>query len=250
MNIQNLKSLAEIVERLGVSAAIGKQLFQHACFMPAQFSLKTQLVKGKDLLSCSFFFERRQEEYVCNYYDAALLKHIELPDKTIGAVAIRELDERMAAVNWRYADNGNGGVQDEATWNREIDIEAIVKDLTSLCSNSEGKYFAEFFKLKYWSGDANHPLAKSVAMLRPRFEISQRFYFIEGQAICLEEAYRFLVNRWMEKQQHLERKEKVHRGLLSRHDADSGNTLVRKSSKAVKRKKRYDDGRNGAVSGF
>ncbi len=44
--------------------------------------------------------------------------------------------------------------------------------------------------------------------LKNKSEVSQRFYFFEGQTgISVDEAYRFLQNRWLEKQIQAKRKQ-------------------------------------------
>ena len=208
MNIENIHSLAAILNRIGVDGNIAKELLQYICFLPSEFTLVKQVAKEKDLVTSSFRFVRIKEEYVCSYYEVSLLKVIEVPDKIIESIHVKDLDKRMAAIDWNVEDESNNfNLQEETTWKREREIEKVVEDLLKLSSSEEGKYFAEALKVKYWSCSMGNPLFGNVNSLRAKFEISQKFYLIEGNLISIEEAYRFLMNRWMEKQQQLNKKQ-------------------------------------------
>ena len=62
--------------------------------------------------------------------------------------------------------------------------------------------------------------------------MSQRFYFFEAQTgISVDEAYRFLQNRWLEKQMQAKRKEPVvnnEEDLTEVEHTSSGNGLLQK----------------------
>ena len=63
-------------------------------------------------------------------------------------------------------------------------------------------------KLKYWSGISYQELFGNISPLKNKSEVSQRFYFSEVQTdITVDEAYRFLQNRWLEKQMEVKRKQ-------------------------------------------
>ncbi|MBC7507604.1 MAG: hypothetical protein H7320_02475, partial [Ferruginibacter sp.] len=48
----------------------------------------------------------------------------------------------------------------------------------------------------------------NISPLKNKSEVSQRFYFFEGQrGISVDEAYRFLQNRWLEKQMQAKKKQ-------------------------------------------
>ena len=63
-------------------------------------------------------------------------------------------------------------------------------------------------------------------------EVSQRFYFFEGQiGISVDEAYRFLQNRWLEKQMQTKKKvSDANKGeeLTDEEHTSSGNGLLQK----------------------
>ena len=62
--------------------------------------------------------------------------------------------------------------------------------------------------------------------------MSQRFYFFDGQiGISIDEAYRFLQNRWLEKQMQAKKKQSDEStGRETEHDTNgsSGSGLLRK----------------------
>jgi len=95
MNIDNIVSLTVLLQEIGLDSNIGKKLLQKICFRPAAFELRERILIEKDLLTCSFLFQRVKQEYVCSYYDASLLKSIDYPEQNIQSIDIRELDNRM-----------------------------------------------------------------------------------------------------------------------------------------------------------
>ena len=208
MNVQNIISLTARLKQIGFHGSIGKRLLQHACFRPSEFSLSERMIKDENLLICSLFFERKGEEYVCGHYDVSLLVKMDFPDRIMHAVNVKNLDFRMSQIDWQVNEQGNKefSLEDQSTWQREKDIETIVAELSKLALSEEGKHFTECLKVKYWSGCTVSSLTGNLNGLRSKFEVTQRFYLIEGQEISIEEAYRFLLNRWMEKQQSLKRK--------------------------------------------
>lgn len=208
MNIQNIISLMGRLKQIGFNTSFGKRLLQHVCFRPSEFSVLERMIKDQNLLICSLFFERKGEEYVCSYYDVSLLVKMEFPDRLMHSVNVKDLDFRMSQISWQVNEQGNKEfiLEDQSTWQREKDIETIVSELSRLALSGEGKYFTDCLKVKHWSGYTLNSLMGNLNVLRSKFEITQRFYFIEGQEISIEEAYRFLLNRWMEKQRSLKRK--------------------------------------------
>lgn len=184
----------------GFNESTGYRLLQYVCFKPADFILTEYIVKEKDVLTCHIYFERNDDKYVCSYYDASFLKEIKVPDLSIQGISLTELDRRMAETDWRFEGDLNGfDLGNTANWQRENQIEGIVTDLFRLSATGEGKPFADALKLKYWATVPLHPMMGNLNAIRSRFEVSQRFYFFDGNGISVEEAYRFLLNRWLEK---------------------------------------------------
>lgn len=221
----------------GFSENLGHRLLQYVCFKPADFVLTEQVARGPDLLTCQLYFERKGDEYICSYYDACFLKEVKVPDLSIQGINLKELDRRMGETDWQMNAGGSfdqdlGGpnwqagtgkikqvvdrtdweagaackLQDEASWHRENQIEGIVTDLLRLAATDEGKPFADALKLKHWATVPLHPMMGNLNAIRSRFEVSQRFYFFDGKGISVEEAYRFLLNRWLEKKFQADRK--------------------------------------------
>jgi len=208
MNIQNISALTQMLTATGFNETIGHRLIQNICFKPADFMLTERLLKGKDILTCSIFFERNGDEYACNYYDASFLKELEMPDTVIHAINIRELDQRMNQIDWEVSEQAlqSFRLSYETSWQREKLVEKVVTDLSRLSVTDEGKHFAGCLKLKHWACISN-TLVGNINTLRSRFEVSQRFYFFDGQGISIEEVHRFLLNRWLEKKLHAKRRQ-------------------------------------------
>ena len=236
MNIQNIVSLTSRLTQIGFSGSIGKKLLQHICFRPSEFSLLERIIKDQNVLVCSLFFERKGDEYVCSYYDVSFFAKTEFPDRLIQSVNLKDLDFRMSQISWQVNEESNRelSLEDHSTWQREKDIETIVAELSQLGLSEEGKYFATSLKLKHWSGCALSSLTGNINVLRSRFEVTQRFYFIEGHDISIEEAYRFLLNRWMEKQQSVKRKlaGNTKQEVASNNTASPGKGLLSKKGKS------------------
>ena len=72
----------------------------------------------------------------------------------------------------------------------------------------------------------------NISPLKNKSEVAQRFYFFDGQiGISVDEAYRFLQNRWLEKQMQAKRKESVTHNeveLTEEEHTSSGNGLLQK----------------------
>lgn len=234
MKIQNIAALTDMLIATGFDETIGRKLLQHACFKPADFLLMERLVKGKDVLTCSVFFERKGEEYSCTYYDASFFKAIEVPELTINGINLRELDRSMAAIDWlNISAAGKFDLKDEASWQREVQIEKIVTDLFRLSTTDDGRHHADSLKVRYWKDVPVVPV--NLPVLRSKFEVSQRFYFFDGQGISIDEAYRFLLNRWLEKKIHGRKKLA---GDSADAIEDAGSAGTDKSLLQKKRKKR------------
>ncbi|MBN8878078.1 MAG: hypothetical protein J0I32_11065 [Sphingobacteriales bacterium] len=236
MNIQNIISLTEMLAATGFDGSIGQRLLQHICFKPSDFYLTEKLVKGKDVLTCSIHFERKDDFYTCHYYDAAFLKAIELPELTIQGINIRELDKRMNEIDWSMKEvtATSFNLQDASGWQREKQIEQIVTDLSRLSAFEDGRYYADSLKVKHW---LDVPVIyANLTATRSKFEVSQRFYFFDGQGIAVDEAYRFLLNRWLEKKLHGKKKQAADPDAAATDETANGGTD--KSLLQKKRKRR------------
>lgn len=249
MNIQNIAELAEQLKLLGFENA-GYSLLKRICFKPDAFFISHKIEKGKDHLSFQLFFEKdsKQNSYVLMYYDAILQKEMTLPDATINGINTTTLEKRMAEMDWKSAFDFNikkqWSVEDKGSWDKEQKVESVIEDLSELESVEEGKVIAVGLKLKYWIGVPYQELVGNINPLKNKSEVSQRFYFFDGQAgISVDEAYRFLQNRRQEKRMQVKRKEAVAINsdeIPEEEHASSGNGLLRKkrlnNSKKANRK--------------
>jgi hypothetical protein len=99
-------------------------------------------------------------------------------------------------------------LEDEISWEKELKVESVIESLSELEKSEDGKVVSVGLKLKYWAGIPYQELFGNISPLRNKSEVSQRFYFFEGQTgISADEAYRFLQNRLLEKQMQAKRKQ-------------------------------------------
>lgn len=243
MNVDNIAALSAMLIRAGFEERIGYRILQRVCFNPVSFSLVERLQKKSDVLTCQLHFERNGSDYTCSYYDVSLLKGITMPDRIIAAVNLTELDQEMGEIDWHFKMvNQTFRLHDETSWQREKSITQIVYQLSRLSVTEEGKYFANALRLKYWAEAGLEEVVGNVNAIRSKFEISQRVYFIEGEGISVDEVYRFLLNRWMEKKMQARKREYdkdnqiEHTGASV--DATGKGLLQKKKRKRVKRHNR------------
>ena len=247
MNIQNISTLAEHLQILGFGNK-DSSLLKRMCFKPDNFILSQRIEKGNDHLNFHLFFERKinQNDYALMYYDAIFQKAIVLPDATINGIDTGILEKEMAEIDWKEAfdfdKTKQWSVEDKLSWEQENKMESIIECLSELEKIEDGKAIALDLKLKYWSGVPYHEFAGIISSLKNKSEVSQRFYFFEGQTgISVDEAYRFLQNRWLEKQMQVKRKqpESAEAGTSEKDSqASSGSGLLKKKrfsrSKTIK----------------
>ena len=133
-------------------------------------------------------------------------------------------------------------LEDKASWEKEQKVESVIESLSELEKSENGKTVAVELKLKYWAGISYQELFGNISPLKNKSEVSQRFYFLDGQTgISVDEAYRFLQNRWLEKQMQAKRKETANAEISETEKdshASSGSGLLKKKrlgrSRAVK----------------
>lgn len=235
MNIQNIVALASQLKGLGFDE-MGYLLLKRICFKPESFCITSRITREKDQVSFEIYFERSKKDnsYLLNFYDAVLQKEVPLIQAEIAGIDIAGLEQRMSDINWKVAFDINERKQftaeNKASWENEIAIESIIDELEKLDSTEDGKPISNNLKLKYW---ANIPDVETIVPFnvgKNRQEISQRFYLFEGQAgISVDEAYRFLQNRWLEKQMQIKRKQTDKTETEENGDqASSGNGLLKK----------------------
>jgi hypothetical protein len=234
MNIENIEALADQLQSLGFENT-GYSLLKRICFKPGSFFLSHKTEKGKDQVTIHLFFEKnsKQNAYVLMYYDAILQKEMSMPDATINGINTATLEKRMAEIDWKSAFDFDitkqWSADDEASWDKEQKVESVIEDLLKLESVEEGKAIAGRLKLKYWAGISYQELVRNISSLKNKSEISQRFYFFEGQeGISVDEAYRFLQNLWLEKQMQAKRKQTDETNNGENHSGASSSGLLKK----------------------
>lgn len=222
MNIENVEALAKQLAAIGIENATSS-LLKRICFHPEKFTLERRIAKGSDTVSLQFLFQKAESafEYALCYYDASLLNEPQMPEEAVNGVSIPALDQEMSEIDWKKAfalDESKPIVlDDKRTWEEEARIEAVVSHLASLEASGEGKRLASMLKQKYWFGFAPPILLGAITPVKDKADISQRFYPQGGQSlISVDEAYRFLQNKRLEKQMQGQKKQ------LNGSGADSG----------------------------
>jgi len=201
--------------------------------------------RAKDKLSFQLFFEKDIKEniYVLSYYDASLQKETPLIDAAINGINTTSLEKLMVEIDWKnafdFVSKKQLNLEDKASWEKEQKVESVIEDLSMLEKSEDGKVVAVGLKLKYWSGISYQELFGNISPLKNKSEVSQRFYVFEGQTgISVDEAYRFLQNRWLEKQ--MQAKRKLVDEAVSEDDGSestNGSGLLRKKRLVTKRRK-------------
>lgn len=213
MNIHHIASLTEMLQSLGFEKDLEYKLLRRICFQPASFYIQQRMIKGKDIMNFSLFFERcDNEDYTCMHYDAVLRKEINIPVTSVHGALAKDLEKMMQQIDWsldfeqevRTAHK----IEDKESWAREEKIERIITMLLNMASDEEGAYTADCLKFKYWCDTPVQDMINNINVLKSRYEMSQRFYlFNNGSCISAEEAYRFLNNRWLEKSLQAKKKQ-------------------------------------------
>jgi hypothetical protein len=241
MNIENISALTNQLRVLGFGD-LGYPLLKRTCFKLNNFSITQKIEKGKDQLNFEIYFEKKcsSEEHVIKYYDAMLLPgELQWLDE-ISGVNIPSLEKAMSIIDWKKAFELN----EQKPWDAdnksaiasETKIESIITELNLLETTDEGKSITSALKLKYWAGSAYADLLGAINGPKVKSEINQRFFIFEGQpGISVDEAYRFLLNRRLEKQ--MKKRQTDTPSAEASDDAVSGN-----SGSSLLKKKRINGG--------
>lgn len=211
MNIQNITELTGQLQSLGFDN-LGSSLLKRICFKPENFYLNQKISKDREQLEFRFYFERKSDAYMLLYYDVTLQQKNIFEELMIAGINIAELEMQMTTISWMSAFNLDERKKldpnDKATWEVEAKIESVVESLAALEQDEKGKAVASALKVKFWLGTPYHEIFGSISSIKNRSDISQRFYFTENSVgISVDEAYRFLQNKWLEKQLQLKKKQ-------------------------------------------
>ena len=213
MNIENISALMGQLQSLGFENA-GYSLLKRISFKTQNFILSQKTERAKDKLSFQLFFEKdiKQDIYVLSYYDAILQKETSLIDTAINGINTSSLEKSMIEIDWKnafdFVTKKQLNLEDKTSWEKELKVESVIEGLSELEKTEVGKVVAVGLKLKYWAGISYQELFGNISPLKNKSEIRQRFYFFDGQiGISVDEACRFLQNRWLEKQMQAKRKQ-------------------------------------------
>ncbi|HCT23887.1 MAG TPA: hypothetical protein DIW54_11385 [Chitinophagaceae bacterium] len=236
MNIQNIAELSKQLEVLGFHDA-GSLLLKRICFKPANFYLLQRVIKEKDVMLFSLYFEQLQktDSYRLQYYDVTLQKangSLALP---VDGVTPAELEKQMAAIDWKKAfsvdEKKQWNPDDKSTWETELKISILMDSLSAIEQSETGKVIASALKQKFWAGTLHQEIVGSITLVKNKADVNQRFYISEdGGGITTDEAYRFLQNKYMEKQLQLKRKQSdsSDESIPEESNGASGSGLLKK----------------------
>lgn len=244
MNIENISALMGQLQSLGFENT-GYSLLKRISFKPENFILSQKIDKAKDKLSFQLFFEKdvKQGTYALSYYDAILQKEKPLIDAAVNGINTTILEKSMTEIDWKNAFDFDTkkqlNLEDKISWEKEQKVESVIESLSELEKSEDGKVVSVGLKLKYWGGISYQELFGNISPLKNKSEVSQRFYFFEGQSgISVDEAYRFLQNRLLEKQILKSKKQPTNLDANENATNDqhgSGNGLLKKKRTTGKR---------------
>lgn len=214
MNIKSIMNLSGQMKSLGFSDLI-HPLVKRICFKPKRFVLCYQVEKVDNILRCLLSFERDDKAlsgYKFSYYDA-FFQPSQFYNGTVDGVDISLLAKRMAEINWMkafdFSEKQTGVDLGEELFEDELKVADVVDSLSILHSSVEGQRVAVSLKQRYWFGIAGQESEGIANMaIKGNADVSQRFYVMDGQpSISVDEAYRYLQNRWLEKEMLARRKQ-------------------------------------------
>lgn len=213
MNIQNITELAGQLQSLGFDN-LGSLLLKRICFKPQNFYLNQKLSKDKIQLEFRLYFEKQKREdvYMLQYYDVTLQHENISEESIIAGISTSDLEKKMIAIDWKLAfdldERKKWDPNDKVTWEMEAKVESVIESLAALEQDEKGKAVASALKMKFWNQVPYHEMFESISSVRNKSDVNQRFYFSENSVgISVDEAYRFLQNKWLEKQMHLKKKQ-------------------------------------------
>lgn len=212
MDIQNIQALSALLRALEFSTEMDEKLLWHACLRQKEFYVKEQKAFGHDLMSYQVLFKENEtnRRLVCVHFDAFLRKEIQLESTTIDGINIQKLDDEMKAINWKdsseFRSASEFNLSDTESWKQQAAIEKVILHLEALAATAEGATVADTLKYKYWIDLSLENMIPNLYHQRSKFEFNQRFYIIGEQGITAIEAFRFLNNRWMQRQAQLQKR--------------------------------------------
>ena len=239
MNIQNIAALSAQLKAIGFDN-MGYLLAKRICLVPEGFVITEKQSKDNEQIVFNFHFQKDKKlnGYILIFYDAILQKEISVTTQVINGVNIEGLQEEMSTIDWKLVFDFNNkkpfNPDDKLSYEKEQKIEALIRGLLELELTEEGKQISILLKQKYWSEIPYNELMGNISSVKNKAELSQRFYYAEGQAcISADEAYRFLQNKWLEKQMQVKRKQ-----LENIEETEAGGDRQSSNGSGLLKKKR------------
>ncbi|MEO5682524.1 MAG: hypothetical protein ABIQ88_07775 [Chitinophagaceae bacterium] len=237
MNIQNISALASQLKTIGFEN-MGYSLLKRICLLPVNFIISEKISKESGQLIFNLYFQKDKNNngYRLEYYDAVLQNELSFIDMQFEGVSIAVIEKNMKIIDWKTAFDFNTkksfNSDDKSNYEKEQMIEQVMIDLSKLEMTEEGKQVSLSLKQKYWGDIPYNDLMGNLSAVKNKSELSQRFYCAEERPlISADEAYRFLQNKWLEKQLQLKRKQQDSTDESEPKDnsrASSGSSLLKK----------------------
>lgn len=232
MNIQNINTLANQLKSLGFGG-MDYALAKRICFRPKAFCLPYRFEKGVFSLHFQLSFEKvgQTVDYALKFYDAAFQKAM-LVQPAINGLDFSKLSQQMDEIDWKrafdFSEQKNVVAGDKAAFENELKIGGIIDELEALETTLEGRSIAAKLKSTHWAGAAYHEMFGILPTQKIKAEVSQRFYVIEDEpGITVEEAFRYLQNRWQEREM-LAKKKQADEARATTRPPEKGNGLLQK----------------------
>lgn len=231
MNIQNISGLTNQLMTLGFGD-LGFSLAKRIALKPENFLMQVKIEKENDIMQAEIFIQNKDDLYNVQYYDATLQQNSFAMSEELNGINIPMLEKKMLAIDWKNAFE----LDEQKPWNEKAElnneqaVESAISDLKHLETMDEGKAIASLLKLKYWAGANYYDIFGVITAPKAKAEISQRFFIFDGQpGISVDEAYRFLQNRRMEKLMKRKQADEIAKENDSAGEAsNSGNGLLKK----------------------
>ena len=243
MNIDNIMHLTGQLQELGFGN-LSAQLLKRICLKPKSFSLVTTIEKDSTRANFSIFFTKdgASDSYILKHFEGFIQLDAPLPEKLVNSVDLATLVKRMATINWRDVFNMDlnkaWDATDKTTWSTEQIVESIITDIEALDTTIEGKRIADALRLKFWSVNNYSSIIEGNGLTRNKTQIIQRFYCFENQSpITANEAFRYLLNRQLEKAMLEQSKVKeLNDSAVDTNGNHTGSGLLKKKRKGRKSK--------------
>lgn len=142
----------------------------------------------------------------------------------------------MQSVNWKRLSQFDSApavnFDNKKAWEEQAIAEIIISELDVLSGTVAGRKTADILKYKYWVDLPLENYIPNLILLKNRLELSQRFYVTGSDGITTDEAFRFLVNRWIQRQMQAKKGNSLQAGEIDRKpNTSAGNKAAKKGTK-------------------